>query len=140
MDSENEQCSICYDDDSVIKFQCTHHVCLMCISKLYKARCPLCNTDITSEIDQDIVDEIAIRAISRKDEIDAEVLNVAIQQLNTQDNDDEEDDEEDEDDDDEDDVYPSPIYNEYTSSDIPIELLEQIALEESMYGMEGGPS
>lgn len=45
----NKQCSICYDEDKIIKTNCNHFVCLYCILKMFMSNnenCPLCREKI----------------------------------------------------------------------------------------------
>lgn len=134
MDSE---CCICYTD-KVITLSCKHFICRNCISKLYKTDCPACSATMLDILSAKDVLEIKNRAAIRKIEIDDDNLNTAITQINQE----EDTNSEYSDESQYEDIpnnfeplnYQEPlgIADEYFNSEIPLDIFEEIALEESL--------
>lgn len=60
------ECCICYEKKSIINFSCNHKVCLFCIVKMKKTKCPYCRKNL----DNDIPDKIKNIINSNNNELD----------------------------------------------------------------------
>lgn len=44
------KCCICYNKKSIINFSCNHFVCIFCIVKMNKLKCPYCRKSLKDDI------------------------------------------------------------------------------------------
>ena len=55
------ECCICLENGlniSMVRFPCSHKICLQCLCEIIKTECPMCRVDITKDIPKRILNII----------------------------------------------------------------------------------
>ena len=52
------ECCICYEKKSIVSLSCKHSVCLFCLIKLNKTKCPYCRCDLSKDLPKEILEII----------------------------------------------------------------------------------